>query len=650
MDSNVPLPEVESTPRKANQIMRQPDGKDGENEIFKTFNEWANIRDLPSGFDYQIAHGLTSQAISLPIFKDVLSEFFSDQKKTKDADKIFPRQSRINAIKENLSNDGDTPAPVNYNVGNAQWKFHNKNSFQYLPDRRLDLKIGSTPHLLQKGGVLYANMKQEDQDSVKSLYQKQPKHLRSFELAPVTAIEDSYMHFIKAHIYHKNPEEENPIWGHHGRDGTFDQLKMGISSSFAKLLVQKIINKCPGCKERVTISSEVGKEREKKTKAKRKAGEEAQQVVPTKKHRSEKYANLANTQIQNPGFAEMILPMDYHNLIQPDNAGTMYAGYNYPLQDQPIPWGTINPEYNLYVQNHPGLLGSMTGYQYQHQPNFSGPVYNGFDPSQNQPGPSGTINPGYNHSVQNQPGLFGTTTGNQYQHQLNFSGAMNAGFAYPVQNQPVIPGTMYTGPYPQANHETFVNDCTIDPDLTQSIAALDYELDTPEQRLFTFVGAFNRSSPDTNSTLPPTQYTQYTQYSGSNENPSVPPSDFATPEQSFEPSIAVPDSNSSTSDPAQNESPDQLLDFVGAYDDIGPNFDNNEPDIGNKDPETNNMESDVDNKDPDVDNQDPGIADMDSHDKDFEFDDMASQDTDFDHLDINMDYGEFDPLAWGFKS
>ena len=410
--SNVPLQEVESTTHKATQFMRQSDGKG----VFKTFNDWATINDLPFEVDQSV--------ISLPDFKDVLSEYFSKQKKIKDADKIFPRQSRINAIKDDLAS-GKTPAPNNYPGDDAQWKYHNRNKFQYHPNVLLYLQTGTQPYLVQHPQQLYESLSEAEQEDAKKQWKKHQPDEIYWNQAPVTAIEDSYRHYFSAHIYYIPDQDGKSAQVHHrGRDETYLRLKRGISSSFSKNLIMKINAMCPTCKAHVSANSKTGIEREAKRKAVKDQG-----GAPTKKRRYENYAQPDNTQIQNHELPQMNFQMYNQYQDHPKVYGTFNKGPTYQTMGG-FPSPVLSAE----------KLALLMGFNEQHQiqPNMNGTINPEFsDKFSNQSDASGTTNYGVIESVQVQPVL-----DNQYQPQPHLYGTNYTGFSDQPQDQSNSNGTM----------------------------------------------------------------------------------------------------------------------------------------------------------------------------------------------------------------
>jgi hypothetical protein len=238
------------------------------------FQKWVNIRNFPSVVDLvffdrwdAIRQG---QAISIEDFVEVVSNHFQHNGKTKDHDKIFPRESRISALADELRNPGTTTKPEGFDKklesGNEQWKFYVKKNFQ-LSSNPSQSAIG----INQFGNCLYQIMTEKEQRELLKSWHKSGRDEPYYQ-APVTPLENAYVDYIKAHI---RGSAENH--GHRGRDDTFEQMKLGLSSSFKKDLLRKLSDRCPSCMPRVEKAIEAAKkaepEREKARKEKkRKAG------------------------------------------------------------------------------------------------------------------------------------------------------------------------------------------------------------------------------------------------------------------------------------------------------------------------------------------------------------------------------------------
>lgn len=274
---------------EANKIMRQRTGK--------TFHDWARIRPAPfqdwflGGKDASI-NALTS-TVTLEGFEDAVSSYFAIKIKAKDPDKLFPREARIELVKAELKNKGTTSKPEGYDQSgsNANYKYWVHNSFEFRPTTAFQFKS----RLIQHPGLLYYKEKEEKQKQIvqkwKDLY---PKSEGPFSQAPVTSVENSYIDFLKAHIYTAKSKMGNLYFVHRGRDETYAQLTRGISSSFKKQLVTDISWKCPTCEPRMRELSEAGKAREKKRSKKRKA-EHTGEEKPTKKKQKKQKKKVAET-------------------------------------------------------------------------------------------------------------------------------------------------------------------------------------------------------------------------------------------------------------------------------------------------------------------------------------------------------------------
>jgi hypothetical protein len=244
-------------PPMANEIMRQ--------ETNQTFHQWANVypattievlRPITKGPDR--GTNAVTNALTLQEFEDLLSQYFGKQHKIKDADKIFPRQSRIDHIIAEKQNEGTTNKPASYDNSptNAGWKFYVKKYFQ-CSNQNLRMDSG----LLQLANHLYTPMPDPEQSFVEDMwnqYMPSAEHRQ----APITSVEQSYIHYIQAHIHISTDKNGNDIYSHRGRDETFDFLKFGISSSFPKALISELNANCPSCKKKFNDHRKVGLKRE----------------------------------------------------------------------------------------------------------------------------------------------------------------------------------------------------------------------------------------------------------------------------------------------------------------------------------------------------------------------------------------------------
>ena len=244
-------------PPMANEMMKQ--------DTNQTFHQWANIypattievlRPITEGPDRGI--NAVTNALTLQEFEDVLSQYFGKQHKIKDADKIFPRQSRIDHIIAEKQNEGTTNKPAGYDNSptNAGWKFYVKKYFQ-CPNQNLRMDSG----LLQLANHLYTPMPEPEQRFVEKMWNR---YMPSAEhrQAPITSVEQSYIHYIQAHTHISTDKNGNDIYRHRGRDETFDFLKYGISSSFPKALISELNANCPSCKKKFNDHRKVGLKRE----------------------------------------------------------------------------------------------------------------------------------------------------------------------------------------------------------------------------------------------------------------------------------------------------------------------------------------------------------------------------------------------------
>ena len=272
---------------EANKMMRQPTGK--------TFHDWARIR--PASFqDYFLGgtdaniNALTN-TVTLEGFEDAISSYFAAMKKAKDPDKLFPRETRIELLKAELKNKGSTSKPEGYDksANNAGYKFWVHNSFDFRPNTAFQFKS----RLIQHPGLLYFKETEKSQKEIVRKWKKLDEDSEGpFFQAPVTSVENSYIDFLKAHIYPAQGKNGNFYFVHRGRDETYARLTMGISSSFAKQLVTNISWKCPTCEPRMKELSEAGKAREKERSKKRKA-EHTGEEKPTKKKQKKQKKKLA---------------------------------------------------------------------------------------------------------------------------------------------------------------------------------------------------------------------------------------------------------------------------------------------------------------------------------------------------------------------
>jgi hypothetical protein len=270
---------------EANKMMRQPTGK--------TFHDWARIRPAPFQ-DYFLGNinALTS-TVTFDDFEDAISSYFADKIKTRDPDKLFPRETRIELLKAELKNKGSTNKPEGYDqsANNAGYKFWAHNSFEFRPNSAFQFKS----RIIQHPGFLYFKETEKSQKEIVRKYKKvDDKSEGPFPQAPVTSVENSFIDFLEAHIYRAQSKNGNLCFVHRGRDETYARLAVGISSSFAKQLVTDIMWKCPTCIPRMKELSEAGKAREKERSKKRKA-EHTGEEKPTKKKQKKQKKKLAET-------------------------------------------------------------------------------------------------------------------------------------------------------------------------------------------------------------------------------------------------------------------------------------------------------------------------------------------------------------------
>jgi len=269
-----------------------------------TFREWAGILSCPPVIDplFRARIDDLQNAITIPNFQDVLANWFDANHKTADPDKIFPREARIDALKKELQNGG-TQKPVTFDKkqegGNEQWRWYVKTNYQ-ISAKDIELPDG----LWNDGGTLYAQLKGNEPTRIVSAWKKSNPHVRRPVQAPVTALENAYIDYIKGHI--------GGGGRHRGRDETFEQLKLGISSSFAKGLIAKLNAMCPGCNKRIQQSKDAAKKAEPqraeaRAQRKRKADNDnfSEERQPTKKSRQTK---------KSPSLASSSTTKSYHNI------------------------------------------------------------------------------------------------------------------------------------------------------------------------------------------------------------------------------------------------------------------------------------------------------------------------------------------------
>jgi hypothetical protein len=244
-------------PPMANEMMKQMTNQ--------TFHQWANISPATTIEVLQpITEGpekgtnAVTNALTLQEFEGLLSQYFGKQHKIKDADKIFPRQSRIDHIIAEKQNEGTTNKPASYDNSptNAGWKFYVKKHFQ-CPNQNLRMDSG----LIQIANHLYTPMPDPEQRFVEDMWNQYTPSAEHRQ-APITSVEKSYNHYIQAHIHISTDKNGNDIYSHRGRDETFDFLKFGISSSFPKALISELNANCPACKKKFNNHRKVGLKRE----------------------------------------------------------------------------------------------------------------------------------------------------------------------------------------------------------------------------------------------------------------------------------------------------------------------------------------------------------------------------------------------------
>jgi hypothetical protein len=266
-----------------------------------SFRNWVTIRSFPAVCDLEFHDRFEAleQAISIRDFEDVVAFHFLQDKKTTDADKIFPREVRLLALATELQKPG-TDKPEGFDKkqtsGNEQWKYYTKKNFQLSFSENC-----SATGINQRAGFLYQAMAEAEQMDLRSSWIKSGRN-ETYYQAPVTALENAYVDYIKAHIRGK---AENHA--HRGRDDTFEQLKLGISSSFKKDLLKKLSEKCPSCMSRVEKAKQAAEKANPKRKMireekKRKAeidivgnddDSEYRQASPTKKRVCSKKSPLS---------------------------------------------------------------------------------------------------------------------------------------------------------------------------------------------------------------------------------------------------------------------------------------------------------------------------------------------------------------------
>lgn len=267
----------------------------------QTFHEWANIRGAPFEDFPKIDRGpnagttALTNAVTLQHFEEALSQQFAKDKKTKDADKIFPRECRIQHLKIEAKNSGSTDKPEYFDNGDgdAQWKHWVSHNFKCPNENTQDVPNG----LIQLADHLYESpLSTLDREDIEAIYRRHAPNAPRLQ-APVTSVENSYIDYLRAHIYLDTDNAGNQYWAHRGRDATFDHLKAGISSSFIKNpLISNINSGCPACKQRMATASAAGIEREKKRKVQKEANKTAGIEEPARKRR-----NTKNTSPQQQG-------------------------------------------------------------------------------------------------------------------------------------------------------------------------------------------------------------------------------------------------------------------------------------------------------------------------------------------------------------
>jgi hypothetical protein len=358
-------PEV--PPLMAHEVMLQRTGK--------TFREWANILhqpvfDDPSNNLFDERREALSSAIAVPQFEDVLSQHFGASKKITDADKIFPRQCRLNDlitefIAWKMNNKTNKPEGFSQKgEGDAQWTYYVKNSFEcYVPPSKDPSEEVIIDGITQKAYMLYEPIQEKNnpndqdkitivnnsrktvRDEIRKVWEASKRQAPYYQ-PPVTCVENAYIDYIKAHIRGKEHG-----FTHRGRDDTFNQMKLDISSSFPKALIAKINAQCPTCKPRVDSCSKTGEAREKVRdairKEKRKAANDGE-TRPTQRRRVHRNPP--------PQPAPMHQPLENHGTF-----GVLLQQYNTPPRLAPMyqsmenngPYGVFFQQYNIPPQPAP---------------------------------------------------------------------------------------------------------------------------------------------------------------------------------------------------------------------------------------------------------------------------------------------------------
>ncbi|CAL3965877.1 unnamed protein product [Diplocarpon coronariae] len=191
----------------------------------------------------------------------VIAEQFIADGKSKQFDKLIPRQFFIEAVQNLKKNSEAPPYYPNDPKKQATFKYESKR-YSFNEDGEVIYKHG----LAQLPGKLYEDISEKDAKAVRNSYSsghavKHPngRHLQ----APVTPFENMWVNFVEAHTGEVTDAHGNATlddagkakWRHFSIQQTYERLKMGISSVFSKRLVTELNRCCPICKPKMELAA-----------------------------------------------------------------------------------------------------------------------------------------------------------------------------------------------------------------------------------------------------------------------------------------------------------------------------------------------------------------------------------------------------------
>jgi hypothetical protein len=185
-------------------------------------------------------------------FIDGLARMYLTTSKMKD--KFMPTQERLSQYINQLEN----PDPAQ---GDAAWRYYTRTNFEYFPQPVFHpvsqrLVHGLYKKLSKKDAELCNKVHSWNLNGVEPANKQRFKVLEAYEKviscqAQVSPFEESYNIILAAHVERREDNSHNT---HHGRDTTYRRATQ-LSSSITKEVVNRFLQYCPNCAERIEMCS-----------------------------------------------------------------------------------------------------------------------------------------------------------------------------------------------------------------------------------------------------------------------------------------------------------------------------------------------------------------------------------------------------------